>query len=281
MPELESHEQREIIAAQPIGVFDSGVGGLSVLREIRHLLPGEDLLYAADSAHAPYGDKTKEFILERSFTIVDFFLRRKVKAIVVACNTATGAAVRELREQFSLPIIAMEPAIKPAAERTRTSVIGVMATSRTLSSRNFSILSSRFADQVRIIPVPCPGLVEQIELGDLDSRKTRTLVAQYVQPMLREKVDIIVLGCTHYPFLAPLIEEIAGPGVAVIDSGSAIARELNNRLERFGTKNAGGKGLGSVLFYSSAGSGRVRQVISQLWAEKIEIALLPESLPVN
>jgi glutamate racemase len=128
----------------PIGIFDSGVGGLSVLREIRKLLPNENLLYVADSAHAPYGDKTKEFILERSTTIVDFFISRQVKAVVVACNTATGAAVKEIRPTIRPTIIAMEPAVKPASEKTKTGVIGVLATSRTLSSNNFQILLTRF-----------------------------------------------------------------------------------------------------------------------------------------
>ncbi|NOT84058.1 MAG: glutamate racemase, partial [Methylococcaceae bacterium] len=141
----------------PIGVFDSGVGGLSVLREIQKLLPHENLLYVADSAHAPYGEKSKDYILERSTAIVDFFVSQQVKAIVVACNTATGAAVKELRPKHTLPIIAMEPAVKPASERTQTGAIGVMATRRTLSSNNSQMLFARFADQVTIIPQACPG----------------------------------------------------------------------------------------------------------------------------
>ncbi|MDA1342772.1 MAG: glutamate racemase [Proteobacteria bacterium] len=262
-------------SANPIGVFDSGVGGLSVLREIHKLLPHENLLYVADSAHAPYGDKSKEYILERSTTIVDFFVSHHVKAVVVACNTATGAAVKEIRPTISQTIIAMEPAIKPASERTQTGVIGVLATSRTLSSNNFQILFARFADQVKIITQACPGLVEQVEHGDLNSDKTRALVAQYIQPLVAQHVDFIVLGCTHYPFLAPLIQELVGSSIAVIDSGAAIARELKSRLDRAGIL-AEPHHAGTVKFLSSDESGTAKQVISQLWGGDVDVNILPE-----
>lgn len=262
----------------PIGVFDSGVGGLSVLREIRRQLPYEDLLYVADSAHAPYGDKSEQFILDRSIAIVDFFVSQQVKAIVVACNTATGAAVRELRLKYTLPMIAMEPAVKPAAERTQTGIIGVLATSRTLASNNFQKLFARFADQVKIVSQSCPGLVEQIELGDLCGDKTRALISQYVQPLVAQNVDIIVLGCTHYPFLAPLIQEIVGPLVAVIDSGSAIARELKARLEKAEIQSNGDH-PGLVQFWSSDETGKAKRVISQLWGADVDLANLPNPVP--
>jgi glutamate racemase len=259
----------------PIGVFDSGVGGLSVLREIHKLLPHENLLYVADSAHAPYGDKAKEYILERSTAIVDFFLSHHVKAVVVACNTATGAAVKEIRQTIRPTIIAMEPAVKPASDRTKTGIIGVLATSRTLSSNNFQILFARFADQVKIITQSCPGLVEQIEHGELNSDKTRALVVQYVQPLVAQNVDIIVLGCTHYPFLAPLIQEIVGASIAVIDSGSAIARELKSRLERT-ELSSDCNHKGSVQFWSSDTTGKAKRVISQLWETDVDVVNLPE-----
>lgn len=259
----------------PIGVFDSGVGGLSVLHEIRKLLPHENLLYVADSAHAPYGEKSKDYILERSTAIVEFFISQQVKAIVVACNTATGAAVKELRPQYALPIIAMEPAVKPASERTQTGAIGVMATSRTLASNNSQVLFARFADQVSIIPQACPGLVEQVERGELTTDKTRALVSQYVLPLVEQNADYIVLGCTHYPFLASLIQEIAGPAVSVIDSGMAIARELRSRLEKAEilTHRACAS---SVQFWSSDCSDRARKIISHLWGADVEVAVLPE-----
>lgn len=259
----------------PIGVFDSGVGGLSVLREIQKLLPHENLLYVADSAHAPYGEKSKDYILERSTAIVEFFVSQQVKAIVVACNTATGAAVKELRPKYTLPIIAMEPAVKPASERTQAGVIGVMATRRTLSSQNAHQLFARFADQVKIIPQACPGLVEQVERGELSTDKTRALVSQYVLPLVEQNADFIVLGCTHYPFLAALIQEIAGPAVSVIDSGMAIARELRSRLEKAEILTHRAHS-GSVQFWSSDCSGQASIIISHLWGEDIEVTILPE-----
>lgn len=262
----------------PIGVFDSGVGGLSVLREIHQLLPHEDLIYVADSAHAPYGDKPKEFILERSRAIVEFFLSHNVKAIVVACNTATAAAVKELRSIYHLPMVAMEPAVKPAAEQTQTGVIGVLATSRTINSNNFQILFSRFADLAKIIPQPCPGLVDQVEQGDLNGPITYKLVAQFIQPLLAQKADILVLGCTHYPFLKPVIQEIAGPGIKVIDSGSAIARRLHSLLLHHGLLSEAQQ-RGTVEFYSSAENGIADGVISGLWGSRIQTAKMTEAVP--
>jgi glutamate racemase len=264
----------------PIGVFDSGVGGLSVLREIHQLLPNEDLLYVADSAHAPYGDKPKEFILERSTAIVEFFLSHNVKAIVVACNTATAAAVKELRHIYHLPMVAMEPAIKPAVEHTRTGIIGVLATSRTINSNNFQILFSRFAEQAKIIPQPCPGLVDQVELGDLDSANTRSLISQFVQPLLAQQADILVLGCTHYPFLKPVIQEIAGAGVLrVIDSGAAIARRLHSLLQHHGLLSEANQS-GSVAFFTSAENGKADGVISELWGSLVKTEKMTEAVSV-
>jgi glutamate racemase len=264
----------------PIGVFDSGVGGLSVLREIHHLLPHEELIYVADSAHAPYGDKPKEFILERSRTIVEFFLSHNVKAIVVACNTATAAAVKELRSIYHLPMVAMEPAVKPAAEQTLTGVIGVLATSRTINSNNFQILFARFADKALIIPQACPGLVDQVEQGDLEGPETYKLVAQFVQPLLEQKADILVLGCTHYPFLKPVIQELAGPAIKVIDSGEAIARRLHSLLNHHGLLSEA-KLAGSVQFYSSADNGIADAVISELWGSRIQTVKMTEAIPAR
>lgn len=261
----------------PIGVFDSGAGGLSVLREIHRLLPNEDLLYVADSAHAPYGDKPKEFILERSTAIIEFFLSHQVKAIVVACNTATAAAVKELRHIYHLPMVAMEPAVKPAVEQTQTGVVGVLATSRTINSNNFQILFSRFADQAKIIPQPCPGLVDQVEQGDLDGPQTRNLVSQFVQPLLAQNADILVLGCTHYPFLKPVIQEIAGTGVKVIDSGAAIARRLHSLLQHHGLLSESTK-TGLVEFFTSAENGKADGVLSELWGSKVTTAKMLEAV---
>ena len=216
--------------ASPIGLFDSGVGGLSVLREIRRELPHESLVYIADSGSAPYGDRPAAFIQERSVAVTRALIERGAKAVVVACNTATGAAVDVLRQVFSLPIVAIEPAVKPAAAATRSGVVGVMATSVTLSSANLLRLVGQYPAPGGTAMQACPGLVEQVEQGDLTSRATRALVDQYVRPLVDRGADTIVLGCTHYAFLEQLIQEAAGPGVAVIDPAPAVARELRRRL---------------------------------------------------
>lgn len=262
-------------AENPIGVFDSGVGGLAVLHEIRRELPGEDLLYVADSGHAPYGDKSAQVIEERSIAIVEFLVRQHAKAIVVACNTATGVAIKALRTRFPLPIIAMEPAVKPAAAHTRSGVIGVLATSRTIASDNFAKLHERFGADVKILMQACPGLVEQVEAGNLSGDKTRALVEQYVLPLLAQQADTLVLGCTHYPFLAPLIREIAGPTVTVIDPSAAIARELRRRLASADLLSTGSR-AGTERFWTSARSDTTRLVISQLWKADIDLQHLPD-----
>ncbi|HEY8034131.1 MAG TPA: glutamate racemase [Methylobacter sp.] len=263
-------------SANPIGVFDSGVGGLSVLHEIRRALPGENLLYVADSAHAPYGDKSQQFIEDRSIAISEFLVSRNVKAIVVACNTATGAAVTTLRSRFFMPIIAMEPAVKPAAESSQSGVIGVLATSRTLASDNFVKLFARYGEDVEILGQACPGLVEQVEAGDLSGNKTRLLLEKYVLPLLERGADTIVLGCTHYPFLAPLIQEIAGSGVAVIDSAAAVARQLRRRLEVVDLL-ADAERVGTECFWTSGVLDKAKPLVSQLWKPDVEVYALPAS----
>jgi glutamate racemase len=260
--------------SNPIGVFDSGVGGLSVLHEIRRALPDEDLLYIADSGHAPYGDKSQQFIEARSIAITEFLVSQQAKAIVVACNTATGAAVTTLRSKFLMPIIAMEPAVKPAAENTQSGVIGVMATSRTLVSDNFVKLFARYGENAKILGQACPGLVEQVEAGDLTSDKTRLLLEGYVLPLLARGADTIVLGCTHYPFLAPLIQEIAGPGVAVIDSAAAVARQLRRRLEVVDLL-ADAERLGTECFWTSGALDNAQPLVSQLWKADVKVNTLP------
>jgi glutamate racemase len=262
-------------ASNPIGVFDSGVGGLSVLREIRRELPSEDLLYVADSGHAPYGDKSTELIEARSIAIAEFLISQHAKAIVVACNTATGVAIKTLRARFSIPIIAMEPAVKPAATHTQSGVIGVLATSRTIASNNFAKLHERFGADVKILMQACPGLVEQVEAGDLSNAKTRALIGRYVVPLLEQQADTLVLGCTHYPFLAALIQEIAGPAVTIIDPSAAIARELRRRLTNSALLSTGGR-AGTEQFWSSATLQQAQAIISQLWRLDVDVLSLPD-----
>lgn len=215
----------------PIGVFDSGVGGLSVLAEIQRAMPHERLLYVADCGHIPYGEKTPEFIRQRCMTIAAFFQGKGAKALVIACNTATAAAAADLRVRYpDWPIVGMEPAVKPAALATRNGTVGVLATTGTLQSARFAALLDRFASTVTVVTQPCPGLVELIEQGDLGSSRLRALVIRYVRPLLVANCDTIILGCTHYPFLKPLLAEILPPDVALVDTGAAVARHVHRLL---------------------------------------------------
>ncbi|MFW6754258.1 glutamate racemase [Pseudomonas glycinae] len=215
----------------PIAVFDSGVGGVSVLAEIQHLLPNESLLYLGDCGHIPYGEKTPEFIRQRCSVMAGFFREQGAKALVIACNTATVAGVADLRRDFpEWPIVGMEPAVKPAAAATRSGVVGVLATTGTLQSAKFAALLDRFATDVRVITQPCPGLVERIESGDLHSPELRALLKHYVDPLLANGCDTIILGCTHYPFLKPMLKSMIPESISLIDTGAAVARQLQRLL---------------------------------------------------
>lgn len=209
-----------------IAVFDSGLGGLSVLREIQILLPHYTLWYVADTAFCPYGPKPVQFVQFRSLAIAHWLAARGAALLVVACNTASSAALPLLRESLPIPVIGMEPGLKPAAAVTRNGRIGVLATSNTLSGTRFGSLVERFAAGVDVWTQPCPRLVEQVEAGRLDDDETRALVRQYVHPLIAAGVDTLVLGCTHFPFLRPLIAEAAGPDISIIDTGPAVARQV-------------------------------------------------------
>ncbi len=213
-----------------IGVFDSGVGGLSLLRVIRKHLPDARLLYVADSAHAPYGDRRAEFIRQRCETIAAFLVAQRVSAIVVACNTASVLALNHLRQKFEIPFVGIEPAIKPAASFTRSGVVGVLATSRTIESPGVKRLCELYGDNVEILLQACPGLADRIENADLASTETRSLLQQALAPLLDRGADTIVLGCTHYPFVKPVVQQIVGSRVTVIEPGDAVARQLQRRL---------------------------------------------------
>jgi glutamate racemase len=261
--------------SSPVGVFDSGVGGLSVLREIRSLLPGEDLIYVADSGFAPYGGRPESYISERATTATRFLVEQGAKAVVVACNTATAVAITRLRAEFSVPIVGMEPAVKPAAALSRTGIIGVLATAGTLASRTFDRLVTRFADGMQVVTQPCEGLVEQIERGDLASAQTRLLIERYTPPLMERGADTLILGCTHYPLVRSMIADVVGAQVALIDTGAAVARQLRNRLEQT-QRLSQASGSGGEQFWTSATPVAVQAVMARLWGRDIAVRQLPQ-----
>ncbi len=264
----------ELDAAAPIGVFDSGIGGLSVLTQIRRLLPAESLLYVADNGHLPYGNKPADYVIARSLAITRFLTEQGAKAIVVACNTATAVAVAELRRQFALPVIGIEPGLKPGIRHSRGGVVGVLATAGTLGSEKFQRLITTHGQQRRVIVQPCHGWVEQVESGALASQKTWELVASIIQPLRLQGVDTLVLGCTHYPFLAPLIRELAGPEVEIVDTGPAIARELQRRLDALGLLRSG-TGTGGEHFWVSGDPKSAGMQLARLWRPGCPLERLP------
>jgi glutamate racemase len=224
-----------------VGIFDSGVGGLSVLREIRALLPAQPLYFIGDQAHVPYGKRQLDEIRSFSFAVTRYLLDMGAKLIVVACNTASAAALKDLRKEFpSTPFVGMEPALKPATQQTHNKVVGVLATTATFQGELYNTLVERFARDVTILTSTLPGLVDAIEAGHLDSPQTRTILEEAIRPMLAQGADTLVLGCTHFPFVLPLIREIAGPYVNVIDPAPAIARRTQALLQENGLQNTGG-----------------------------------------
>lgn len=218
---------------QPIGVFDSGIGGTSIWKEIHNLLPNEKTIYLADSKNAPYGEKSKEEIIQLSMKNTDFLLNMNCKLIVVACNTATTNAIRELRSHYSVPFIGIEPAIKPAAIHSRTQVIGILATKGTLNSELFNKTTEMF-HHTKIIEQIGYGLVELIENGQMESPEMTQLLHSYLNPMIEANIDFLVLGCSHYPYLIPQIRKIIPDHIHIIDSGLAVARQTQNLLKEIG-----------------------------------------------
>ncbi|RRQ47418.1 glutamate racemase [Maribacter algicola] len=228
----------------PIGIFDSGIGGTSIWKEIQVLMPNEDCIYLADSKNAPYGEKPHEEIVKLSIKNTEYLIEKGCKLIVVACNTATTNAIDNLRNQYDIPFIGIEPAIKPAALNSESKKVGILATKGTLSSALFHSTSQNHAAGIEIIERQGKGLVELIEKGDLKSDSLKLLLNQFVQPMVEKGIDYLVLGCTHYPYLIPIIREILPSNVRIIDSGQAVARQtkailgkqnLNNTLDAKGT----------------------------------------------
>jgi glutamate racemase len=220
-----------ITTLNPIGLFDSGVGGTSIWKEINKLLPQENTIYLADSKNAPYGQKTKEEIIHLSCKNTEFLLNLNSKIIVVACNTATTNAIKVLREKYDIPFIGIEPAIKPAAIHTKTHKIGILATKGTLNSELFHETVSRYTN-IEVMEQIGYGLVDLIENGEIDSNETMQLLEKYLEPMITNKMDFLVLGCSHYPYLIPQIKKILPNNIAIIDSGEAVAKQTKLVLEK-------------------------------------------------
>jgi len=234
----------------PIGLFDSGIGGTSIWQEIRELLPNEDTIYLADSKNAPYGQKSKEEIIELSIKNTEYLLNLNSKIIVVACNTATTNAIKELRAKYDVPFIGIEPAIKPAAVNSQKHVIGILATQGTLNSELFHQTAEKFHD-TKIIEQIGHGLVPLIENGEMNSKEMDTLLLQYLEPMIAANIDYLVLGCSHYPYLIPQIKKILPKEIKIIDSGEAVARQTKSLLlEKVGLTTE--KVKGKSVFYTNS-----------------------------
>lgn len=233
----------------PIGVFDSGIGGTSIWKEINNLLPNENSIYLADSKNAPYGQKSKEEIINLCIKNTNFLLDQNCKIIVVACNTATTNAIQELREKYDVPFIGIEPAIKPAAINSKKNRIGILATQGTLNSKLF-LQTAEKLNTTKIIEQIGHGLVTLIENGELYSEKMNTLLHSYLDPMIAAKIDYLVLGCSHYPYLIPQIEKILPKEIKIIDSGQAVARQVKNVLTKNDLLNPE-TGVGNSIFYSN------------------------------
>jgi glutamate racemase len=221
----------------PIGIFDSGVGGTSIWKEIHRLLPYENTIYLADSANAPYGSKGKEVITNLSIKNTEYLLEKECKLIVVACNTATTNAIGLLRENYQVPFIGIEPAIKPAALNSKTKAIGILATKGTLTSDLFHTTTSLYTHGLKVIEQVGEGLVELIEMGKVNSEEMKTVLKDYLKPMLDANIDYLVLGCTHYPYLIPLLLELLPKHIKIIDSGEAVARQTKTILEKYNLLN--------------------------------------------
>jgi glutamate racemase len=260
-------------STSPIGIFDSGVGGLSVLRAIREQMPEESILYFGDQRHIPYGPRPLQQIRDFSEAITRFLRARGAKIIVVACNTASAAALQYLREQFhDIPFVGMEPAVKPAAERTQTGKVGVLATPATFQGGLYASVVERFANRVQLFPHTCPGLVQQIEQGNLDGQETRKILQDALLPMLEKKIDTVVLGCTHYPFVIPLIQEIVGDGkrVRVIDPAPAVAKQTGRLLDARGLRTKS-MSKGYITSYTSGDPDALKSLLPKLLGEAAEV----------
>jgi glutamate racemase len=255
----------------PIGIFDSGIGGISILEAIRNQMPEESVLYFGDQGHIPYGPRPMEQIRNFSEAITKFLLEQGAKLIVVACNTASAAALQHLRHRFpDVKFVGMEPAVKPAAEWTQTGKVGVLATPATFQGALYASVVERFATGVTLFQNTCPGLVQQIEQGNLNGEETRRILQDALLPMVEKNIDTVVLGCTHYPFVIPLIQQIVGEGVRVIDPAPAVAKQTERLLVAEKRRNSSGK-KGEIVFYTTGDPEALGPLLLKLFGEAGEI----------
>jgi glutamate racemase len=255
-----------------IGIFDSGVGGLSVLRAVRAQLPTQPILYLADQAHVPYGPRPLEEVRRFSYSIARFLLSQNARIIVVACNAASAAALHFLRQSFpQIPFVGMEPAVKPATESTRSGVVGVLATPATFQGALYASVIERFAQNTRVLESTCPGLVEEIEAGRLEGPQARRILETALHPMLAQHVDTIVLGCTHYPFAIPLIRDITGPEVRVIDPAPAVARQVEHVLNSTGLSTPSTGSLTQTCILTTGDTAALTRLLPRLLESKAPV----------
>ncbi len=250
--------------SNPIGIFDSGVGGTSIWREIIALLPDEDTIYLSDSINAPYGTKSKEEILSFSIKNTELLIEKGAKIIVVACNTATTNTISYLRDKYDIPFIGIEPAIKPASIKTISKCIGILATKGTLSSALFSESMQRFTQGVKVIEQEGTGIVELIESGNIDSQEMDELLHRYIDPMVNQNIDYLVLGCTHYPYLIPQLKRLLPQNVTIIDSGFAVAKQTKAILEKFDLLNTDNKKSSKYFFYINQQKEALETILSNV-----------------
>jgi len=257
-----------LILRSPVGVFDSGLGGLTVLKALRERLPQEDFLYFADTRFLPYGDRPEAFLKERGIRVAQAIARHGAKVLVIACNTASAAAAEAIRAQVKLPVVALEPAVKPAAALSRNGVVGVMATTRTLESKRFRRLVTTHAAHIRLLSQPCPGLAESIEAHGPGSSEVGAILDSTVKPLAEAGVDTVVLGCTHYPWVASRIAARLPAEVCLVDTGNAVARQVERVLASHGLQ---GGGEGRLMVATSGIPQEVRETVARLWGERLDI----------
>ena len=252
------------MTTHPIGIIDSGIGGLTVWRELVHMLPYEPLLYFGDSGFCPYGSKPASEITRRVKPIIDFLIEKRCKLVVVACNAITASSIEFLRGHYPIPFVGMEPAVKPALMQTRTRSIGVLATQQTLGGKLFNRTKATYGDGITVLEQVGHGLVEKVEALDLESASTMQLLRTYLQPMIAKNIDFLVLGCTHYPFLEPCIRRILGKGVHILNPAPAVGRQTANLLEKQALKCQSMQAPGKSIFYTTGNVALLKRVVTMV-----------------